>query len=91
MCSWFETKRHKIPYTRMYYEKAEHTQWVFESFDYLNGIATVKYIKVSPHSQRYSSAVLNSGLVPKTQEQKQKQEPFVRMNSKIMDSVMIAK
>jgi hypothetical protein len=59
-CSWFETKRHKLPYTKIYYEKAEHTHWIFNSLMYQDGLIKVEYIKVCPHSYEYKLAVCNS-------------------------------
>jgi hypothetical protein len=59
---WFETKRHKKPYTTMYMNNAEDTKWVFDTLDWYNGVVRVEFLKVCRHSNEYSSACLNSTL-----------------------------
>lgn len=61
-CSWFESKRHKKSHTDMYFENAKHTEWVFNSCDYLNGLAKVEYIMVGENTKYYEMAVGNSCL-----------------------------
>jgi hypothetical protein len=59
---WFETKRHKKPYTTMFMNNAEDTKWVFDTLDWYNGVVRVEFLKVCRHSNEYSSACLNSTL-----------------------------
>ena len=59
-CSFFESKRHRISHTDMYYEKAEHTEWVFELEDWVSGLVRVEYIMVGDYTNYYKSAVENS-------------------------------
>jgi hypothetical protein len=60
MCCWFDTKRHTRPHTKMFYENAEDTHWIFNTPDWFNDLVRIEYIKVCPHSPEYSSAVHNS-------------------------------
>lgn len=55
--SWFESKRHKIPHTNMYFEKPEHTRWVFETIDWFNDLVKVEYIMVGEDTMYYKCAV----------------------------------
>jgi hypothetical protein len=59
-CSWFETKRHKKSHTNMYFEKAEHTKWIFETRDWFLDLVRVEYIMVHISRPEYESAVNNS-------------------------------
>jgi len=58
--SWFESKRHTISYTDMYYENTEDTKWVFETTDWYNDLVRVEYIMVSDTHPCYLRAVENS-------------------------------
>ena len=60
--SWFESKRHKISHTDMYYENAEHTKWVFETIDWFNDLVRVEYIMVGEDTMFYKVAVESSNL-----------------------------
>ena len=81
-CSFFESKRHKISHTDMYYQKAEHTEWVLKSAAYLNGLAKVEYIMVAANSNEYKSAVENSHLSLCEEKQVQLMKEFERYGMK---------
>lgn len=57
--SWFETKKHIISHTDMYYLNPEDTYWAFEG-DWDDEVFRVEYICVSKDSKEYESAVNNS-------------------------------
>jgi hypothetical protein len=59
-CSWFETKKHKISHTDMYFEKAEDTKWIFETRDWFDDLVRIEYIMVHISRREYESAVSNS-------------------------------
>jgi hypothetical protein len=59
-CSWFETKKHKISHTDMYFENAEDTKWIFETQDWFLDLVRVEYIMVHSSRNEYKSAVNNS-------------------------------
>lgn len=73
-CSWFETKRHRISHTDMYFKELKDTLWVFDSCDYNRGLATVLVIKVSKNSNEYDSAVSNSALHDETGKLKNRKD-----------------
>ena len=54
-CSFFESKRHRISHTDMYFQKEEHTRWVHN-----DPLGKVFVIKVRTDSVYYESAVDNS-------------------------------
>jgi hypothetical protein len=60
----------------MYYEKAEHTEWVFETTDWSNGLVKVEYIMEATHSEYYKSAVSNSNSQFWDDKQKQLMKEF---------------
>ena len=55
-CSFFESKRHTISHTDMYFNEEKHTRWVHCS----RGHATVSVIRVLKNSEEYKSAINNS-------------------------------
>jgi len=59
-CSWFETKKHKISHTDMFFENAEDTKWIFESRDWFLDLVRIEYIMVKSSRNEYKSAVNNS-------------------------------
>lgn len=80
--SSFETKRHKKSHTNMYFAHAEHTEWVFNSCDYLNGLAKVEYIMVAADSKYYEMAVECSNIQFWADKQKQLMKEFERYGMK---------
>jgi hypothetical protein len=70
-CSWFQSKKHKISHTNMYFLKAEETHWVFDTLEWLSGLVRVEYIKVCPQSPEYLQAVNNSCKTENKDEDKQ--------------------
>ena len=56
--SFYNNNRCKVSHTNMYYLKAEHTRWAFDSHQ----IVKIFYIRVSKDSYEYKSAVNNSML-----------------------------
>jgi hypothetical protein len=61
-CSWFKNKRHTTSHTDMCFERAEHVQWVFDTYDYCHGLARVEYIMVFTDMDYWKSAVANSNI-----------------------------
>lgn len=59
-CSWFETKRHSKSHTNMYFLKAEHTYWIFNSMEWFDGLVRIELIMVDENTDYYKSAVENS-------------------------------
>lgn len=57
---WFETRRHKLSHTTMYFKDPKDVEWVFNSQDWFNNLARVEYIKVSKSSKYYEMAVFSS-------------------------------
>jgi len=57
--SFYDNNRCKNSHTDMYYLKAEHTRWAFNTHQ----IAKVFYICVSKKSNEYDSAAKNSMLM----------------------------
>ena len=55
-CSFFESKRHTISHTDMYFNEEKHTRWVHCSCDH----ATVSVIRVLKNSPEHESAINNS-------------------------------
>jgi len=62
MCSWFKSKRHRNSHIDMYYENAEDVKWIFETYEWLNDLVRIEYIRVCNKSNQYISASLNSVL-----------------------------
>ena len=65
--SSYETPRHTISHTDMYFRDPEHTHWIFTHTTYnekthRNGDSSVQYIRVSKSSQVWASAISNSDL-----------------------------
>ena len=56
MCSWFETKRHRISHTNMYFEKAEDTNWIFDTPEWFLDLVRIEYICVMSNTKEYSMA-----------------------------------
>ena len=71
-CSWFDSKRHRKSHTDMYYKELKDTLWVFDSCDYKNGLARVEVIKVSKNTNEYDSAVNNSNISKKKDDEEEK-------------------
>jgi hypothetical protein len=44
----------------MYFEKAEHTEWVFKTEDWFKDLVRVEYIQVAETLDYYKHAVNNS-------------------------------
>ena len=63
-CSWFESKKHKISHTDMYFNHLDHTLWVLDSFDYQEGLARVELVPVERDSPEYEMALANSSPKP---------------------------
>lgn len=59
-CSWFKTKRTLKSDTTMFYKEAKHTEWVFDTDDYKNGLVRVEYLPVCKMSSACESAIHNS-------------------------------
>jgi hypothetical protein len=59
-CSWFDTKRHRKSNTDIFFEKVEHTKWIFEQQDWFLDLVRVEYIMVHISTPEYESAVRNS-------------------------------
>ncbi len=55
-CSFFDSKRHTVSHTDMYYNEEKHTRWVHCTRDY----TTVSVIRVLKNSEEYKSAIKNS-------------------------------
>ena len=55
---FYETNRHRISHTDMYYLKPEHTQWAFNPYQ----ITKIFYIQVPINSSEYEIAVKSSML-----------------------------
>lgn len=85
-CSWFESKRHKKSHTDMYYEKAEHTEWVVKSFPWAVGLAKVEYIAVPVDSKYYEMAVECSNIKFWADKQEQLMKQF--KNYRMQDCVV---
>jgi len=62
----------------MYYEKAEHTEWVFGMDNWQRGLIRVDYVMVKSDSNDYKSAVENSNLQFWADKQKQLMKEFKR-------------
>jgi len=60
-CSWVESKRHKRPHTSVYFQMAEHTEWVFNEPCFAD-LVKVEYIKVDANSEQYRMAVETSNI-----------------------------
>jgi hypothetical protein len=60
----------------MYYENAEHTQWVFKDYDWHRGLIRVDYVMVKCDSNDYQSAVENSHIQFWADKQKQLMKDF---------------
>ena len=58
--SWFQSKRHLKSHTSLYYEKAEHTEWVFKTEDWFKDLVRVEYIQVAETHYAYKQALNNS-------------------------------
>lgn len=81
-CSWVESKRHKKPHTTMCFEKAEHTEWVFETGDWFQDLVKVEYIMVDVNQQYYKSAVANSNIAFWEAKQVQLMKEFEKYGDK---------
>jgi hypothetical protein len=85
-CSWIESKRHKKPHTTVYYEKAEHTEWVFKTEDWFKELVRVDYIMVAEHTVEYKMAVERSQLKFWADKQEQLMKEFEK--HRIMECVV---
>lgn len=56
MCSWFETRKHRKSHTKMYYEIAEQTNWIFDTPDWYDDLVRIEYICVMSNTKEYSMA-----------------------------------
>ena len=61
--AWYESKRHRISHTDMYFLKEEHTRWGHECCT-TNGsdYCKIMVLKVLEDDERYKSAVKNSAI-----------------------------
>tara|TARA_R110000823_G_scaffold36930_5_gene100520 strand:- start:506 stop:757 length:252 start_codon:yes stop_codon:yes gene_type:complete len=59
---WYESKRHKIAHTHMYYLKKEETEWGNGREWEEDEVLKIRSILVSKDSNEYDSAVNNSNL-----------------------------
>lgn len=81
-CSWFESKRHRISHTDMFYEHAEHTQWIFTSEAWFKDLVRVEYIQVAANAHIYKLAVETSNIAAWADKQKQLMEDFERFRKR---------
>jgi hypothetical protein len=78
--SFYESNRHKISHTDMYYLNAEDTRWVFNSGE----ISKVFYICVDKKSNEYLNAVNNSKAI-KNENENESGEDINQLKEKIQE------
>jgi len=82
-CMWFKNMRSTKSHTDMFYLNAKDTEWIFDTCDFLNGLARVEYVKVCKDSSSYTTATFNSLL-------KEKQPNKPNLNPSINDDFIFA-
>jgi hypothetical protein len=63
-CKWFDTRRHTISHTDMYYLFPNDVKWIFDTDEYLRKLVRIEYMPVCKKSPSYKSAFHNSYIVP---------------------------
>ena len=68
--SWYESNRHRVSHTDMYYLNPEDTTWIYERC-WCNEVVKVEYIRILKNSVNYNTAYENSYIVPLRREVKE--------------------
>ena len=71
-CSFFESEKHTVSHTDMYYNEEKHTRWVHCTRDY----TTVSVIRVLKNSEEYKSAIKNSQQENELVEESEEEEEW---------------
>jgi len=70
-CSWYESRRHRISHTDMFFEELRDTLWVWHQILVPNEMRKVEVIKVSKDSDEYRMAIESSS------RRREKRNPLV--------------
>jgi hypothetical protein len=57
--SWYESKRHQISHTDMYFSTPEGTLWAMEDPDYVRGLIRV-YVELVEENSEYHNMALST-------------------------------
>ena len=86
--SWYESKKHRVSGTDMYYLNSEDTTWIYERC-WNDEVVKVEYIRVLKNSVYYSTAYESSVIVPLRRKVKQYYSDltYVEINAKNEDEL----
>ena len=86
--SWYESKKHRVSNTDMYYLNSEDTAWIYDRF-WGREVVKVEYIRVLRNCCCYSAAYENSFIVPLRRKVKDYYDnlTYVEINEKNEDEL----
>ena len=86
--SWYESKKHRVSGTDMYYLNPEDTTWIYERC-WNDEVVKVEYIRVLKNSVYYSTAYDSSVIVPLRRKVKEYYSDltYVEINDKNEDEL----